>query len=355
MGVVGIIYDRIKEPDCLEGFILDGFPRTVEQAEKLDQMLRQTGESVARVIELKVPDSVLTERITGRWVHKSSGRSYHVKFNPPKSLLAGAKPSSSTMLDDQTGDPLMQRSDDTEQALVTRLSAYHNQTVPILKHYGSDKCSVVDANRQMNQVWEDILKVLPGLGASTPPTADSARSQNRSPRMRSPPPPPPIESARLVTSVVRASQTSAEHKLLQAALIGNGVLDLVVALAPGVSMNAIGKAFTPWLRSFGESWKSPVATQLHTLLSEEIAGSFLLHALVRGYAGLNLDQPHLRKLAMVSYLLEWMQFVRLLLRGYASRAVIRPMLVLPPLAMLWLWKYHVLDGPPTAEFERNSE
>jgi adenylate kinase len=127
--VVGIIYDRIKEPDCLEGFILDGFPRTVEQAEKLDQMLRQTGESVARVIELKVPDSVLTERITGRWVHKSSGRSYHVKFNPPKSLLAGAKPSSSTMLDDQTGDPLMQRSDDTEQALVTRLSAYHNQTV----------------------------------------------------------------------------------------------------------------------------------------------------------------------------------------------------------------------------------
>ena len=94
--VVGIIADRVKEEDCSKGFILDGFPRTVEQAKMLDEMLSKDGESVARVIELQVPDAVLTERIVGRWVHKSSGRSYHVKFNPPKSL-GGKTPTEATM------------------------------------------------------------------------------------------------------------------------------------------------------------------------------------------------------------------------------------------------------------------
>ena len=84
--VCGIIADRIREPDCAKGFILDGFPRTVEQAKKLDEVLAKRGEAVARVIELKVPDAVLNERICGRWVHQASGRSYHVKFNPPASL-----------------------------------------------------------------------------------------------------------------------------------------------------------------------------------------------------------------------------------------------------------------------------
>ena len=74
--VCGIIADRIKEPDCASGFILDGFPRTVEQAKKLDEVLAKNGEAVAKVVELQVPDAVLEERICGRWVHKASGRSY---------------------------------------------------------------------------------------------------------------------------------------------------------------------------------------------------------------------------------------------------------------------------------------
>lgn len=156
--VVGIIADRVKEADCEAGFILDGFPRTVEQAKMLDDMLSKDGESVARVIELQVPDEVLTERIVGRWVHKASGRSYHVKFNPPKSLSAagGAQPSETTMRDDETGEPLMQRSDDTAEALVSRLKAYHAQTVPVLKHYGAAKVAEVEANRDMAAVWTDI-------------------------------------------------------------------------------------------------------------------------------------------------------------------------------------------------------
>ena len=163
--VVGIIADRIKEKDCDAGFILDGFPRTLQQSKMLDETLAKTGEAVSRVIELSVPDAVLTERICGRWVHKSSGRSYHVKFNPPKSLaklgdksLDGEKDKAKWMKDDETGDALMQRSDDTAEALVSRLDAYHKQTVPVLKHYGKKKCVAVDANRDMDAIWASIDK-----------------------------------------------------------------------------------------------------------------------------------------------------------------------------------------------------
>ena len=155
--VVGIIKDRITEADCTNGFILDGFPRTVAQAEKLDEMLKETGEAVSSVVELSVPDAVLEERICGRWIHKSSGRSYHVKFAPPKSLPEGAKPDESNMLDDETGEPLMQRGDDTAEALKSRLEAYHAQTVPILDHYKpTGVVSSVDANRGMEEVWDGI-------------------------------------------------------------------------------------------------------------------------------------------------------------------------------------------------------
>merc|ERR1719421_1754073 len=102
--VVGIIKDRIKQPDCSTGFILDGFPRTVEQAKALDAMLAETGERVSRIIEFQVPDEVLTERITGRWIHKASGRSYHTKFAPPKSYAAGTAPNEENMRDDETGE-----------------------------------------------------------------------------------------------------------------------------------------------------------------------------------------------------------------------------------------------------------
>jgi adenylate kinase family enzyme len=133
--VVGIIREAIDQPECKNGFILDGFPRTVEQTKMLDAMLAKAGDKVNFVLALEVPDAVLTERICGRWVHKESGRSYHIKFAPPKSL-GDQVPSVTTMLDDETGQPLMQRKDDTEEALKSRLEAYHSQTVPILAHYG---------------------------------------------------------------------------------------------------------------------------------------------------------------------------------------------------------------------------
>jgi len=160
--VVSIIRERITEDDCKPGFILDGFPRTVEQAKMLDEMLSSSGDKVSCVLALEVPDQVLTERICGRWVHKTSGRSYHVKFAKPKSLVDGATPSEETMLDDETGEPLMQRADDTEEALTKRLQGYHKQTVPILDHYAPvGVVSRVDANVKPDEVWTSIEKVLP--------------------------------------------------------------------------------------------------------------------------------------------------------------------------------------------------
>merc|ERR1712217_735380 len=157
--VIGIITDRIAEPDCSKGFILDGFPRTLEQARQLDDFLAKSSEKVNSVIELGVPDSILEERICGRWIHKASGRYYHTKFNPPKSLV-GQVPSVATMLDDQTGEPLMQRPDDTAEALVNRLQGYHNETEPILARYKS-VAHRIEANQQMDKVWADIEMVLP--------------------------------------------------------------------------------------------------------------------------------------------------------------------------------------------------
>tara|TARA_B100000795_G_scaffold203131_1_gene156792 strand:+ start:114 stop:1016 length:903 start_codon:yes stop_codon:yes gene_type:complete len=160
--VVSIIKDRITDEDCTGGFILDGFPRTVEQAKMLDAMLEKSGDKVSLVLALEVPDEVLTERICGRWVHKDSGRSYHVKFAKPKSLGEGDKPSEANMLDDETGEPLMQRADDTEEALGKRLEGYHAQTVPILDHYSpAGVVSKVDANKAPEVVWDSVAAALP--------------------------------------------------------------------------------------------------------------------------------------------------------------------------------------------------
>ena len=161
--VVGIIRDRIQEDDCQYGFILDGFPRTLAQAKALDDMLAQEGARVSKVIELQVPDSVLEERICGRWIHKASGRSYHVKYAPPKTMKLDAKgkPLPASMKDDLTGEPLMQRPDDTAKALVKRLDGYHKDTVPILKHYAPGGIvRTVNANQGMEGVWKEILEAL---------------------------------------------------------------------------------------------------------------------------------------------------------------------------------------------------
>lgn len=161
--VIGIIRDRIQDADCKFGFILDGFPRTLAQAKALDKMLAEEGACVTKVVELDVPDSVLEERITGRWIHKESGRSYHVKYAPPKSMKLDTKGKLilDTMKDDVTGEPLMQRKDDTSAALVKRLQSYHGETVPILKHYQpKGVVRVVNANQEMSGVWAEILAAL---------------------------------------------------------------------------------------------------------------------------------------------------------------------------------------------------
>lgn len=159
--VIGIIKDRINEQDCGWGFILDGFPRTMEQAKAVDSLLAKTGEKVTSVIELSVPEEILEERICGRWLHKGSGRSYHVKFAPPKSYDGKSKPTEKNMLDDETGEPLMQRKDDTAEALKKRLAEYKSQTVPILNHY-SPKGIVtkVNADQKQDKVWAEVSKAM---------------------------------------------------------------------------------------------------------------------------------------------------------------------------------------------------
>jgi len=157
--VVGIIKDRIKDIDCKNGYILDGFPRTVAQTKALDDMLAEQGEAVSLVMAFDVDPAVLEERICGRWLDKATGRSYHVKFAPPKSMKFGSdgKPIPSSMKDDITGDQLMQRSDDTAEALHKRLGAYNSQTIPILDHY-KPKGIVKSINgvQPIEKVWSDV-------------------------------------------------------------------------------------------------------------------------------------------------------------------------------------------------------
>ncbi|KAG9147247.1 hypothetical protein Leryth_017994 [Lithospermum erythrorhizon] len=149
--VVGIIDEAMKKPSCQKGFILDGFPRTVVQAEKLDQMLQNQGAKVDKVLNFAIDDSILEERITGRWIHPSSGRTYHTKFAPPK--VPG--------VDDVSGEPLIQRKDDTKEVLKSRLDAFHRQTEPVVDYY-SKKGIVANlpAEKPPKEVTAEVQKVL---------------------------------------------------------------------------------------------------------------------------------------------------------------------------------------------------
>ncbi|KMZ75520.1 Adenylate kinase [Zostera marina] len=149
--VVGVIDEAINKPSCKKGFILDGFPRTVVQAEKLDDMLAKRGVKIDKVLNFAIDDAVLEERITGRWIHPSSGRSYHSKFAPPK--VSG--------IDDVTGEPLIQRKDDTAQVLKSRLDSFHRQTEPVIDYY-SKLGSVVNihAENSPNEVTVEVQKAL---------------------------------------------------------------------------------------------------------------------------------------------------------------------------------------------------
>ncbi len=119
--VIGLVQERVKASDCAQGFILDGFPRTLPQAEAL----RQAGINIDFVIEIEVADDEILRRMSGRRVHPPSGRSYHVAFNPPR--VDGK--------DDVTGEPLVQRTDDNEETVKRRIATYHSQTKPLINYY----------------------------------------------------------------------------------------------------------------------------------------------------------------------------------------------------------------------------
>ncbi|MCD6732986.1 MAG: adenylate kinase [Burkholderiaceae bacterium] len=121
--IVGLVMDRLRAPDCQAGYLFDGFPRTIAQAEAI----KTAGVRVDYVLEIDVPDEEIIERMGGRRVHPASGRSYHVKFNPPR--VPGQ--------DDLTGEPLAQRDDDREETVRKRLAIYHSQTRPLIDFYSA--------------------------------------------------------------------------------------------------------------------------------------------------------------------------------------------------------------------------
>ncbi|KAH1074681.1 hypothetical protein J1N35_027009 [Gossypium stocksii] len=149
--VVGIIDEAMKKPSCKKGFILDGVPRTVAQAQKLDEMLERQGVKIDKVLDFAIDDAVLEERISGRWIHPASGRSYHTKFAPPR--VSG--------VDDVTGEPLIQRKDDTAAVLKSRLESFHRQTQPVINYYSKKGIvATLHAEKPLTDVTDEVRKVL---------------------------------------------------------------------------------------------------------------------------------------------------------------------------------------------------
>jgi len=144
---------RMMEPELASvgGKLLDGFPRTVAQAEALDALLQKNGAAPAKSIHFVVDFDVLMDRLTGRWTNPRNGRSYHEKYNPPK--VEG--------VDDEDGGPLVQRDDDKPEAIENRLSVYKKQTLPLIEYYeGSGRLENVDALLPINTVSQQIIAIV---------------------------------------------------------------------------------------------------------------------------------------------------------------------------------------------------
>jgi adenylate kinase len=158
--IMGMVKERISEPDCENGFLFDGFPRTLAQADAL----KEAGVPIDAVVEIDVPDEEIIKRMAGRRVHLASGRTYHVEFNPPKEEGK----------DDETGEPLIQRDDDKEETVRSRLKVYHEQTEPLIAYYsawadkGGDDAPRYIKVHGIGEVGEIRDKIITGLEAAAP-------------------------------------------------------------------------------------------------------------------------------------------------------------------------------------------
>ena len=156
--IIGLVKDRIQEPDCEKGFLFDGFPRTIPQADAM----KEAGVAIDAVVEIDVPDEEIIKRMSGRRVHVASGRTYHIVFNPPKEEGK----------DDETGEPLIQRDDDQEETVRKRLDVYHEQTEPLVNYYktwaesgeaGAPKHVYIEGVGKVEEIRDSIFKELDAL------------------------------------------------------------------------------------------------------------------------------------------------------------------------------------------------
>ena len=153
--IIGLVKQRIAQPDCANGFLFDGFPRTIPQADAM----KTAGVKIDLVLEIDVPDAAIVERMSGRRAHLPSGRTYHVKFNPPK---AEGK-------DDVSGEPLTQRADDKEETVKKRLQIYHNQTRPLVDYYAkwsasgdasAPRCARISGTGSVDEIAARVMVTL---------------------------------------------------------------------------------------------------------------------------------------------------------------------------------------------------
>jgi adenylate kinase len=156
--IIGLVKERIKEADCESGFLFDGFPRTIPQADAM----KEAGVPIEAVVDIDVPDEEIIKRMSGRRVHLASGRTYHIVFNPPKEEGK----------DDETGEPLIQRDDDQEETVRKRLDVYHAQTEPLVGYYkeweksgesAAPKYIRIEGVGKVNEIRDQIYAALDAL------------------------------------------------------------------------------------------------------------------------------------------------------------------------------------------------
>lgn len=149
--IIGIIKDRLSQEDCKKGFILDGFPRTLAQAEALEVLMKEMGIALDKVISLNVPDELIVGRVTGRKVCPACGASFHVEFNPPK--VEGNC--------DYCGAELITRKDDNAETVTKRLAEYHSQTAPLFDFYKTRNLLVdIDGTKEVDAITQEIFAIL---------------------------------------------------------------------------------------------------------------------------------------------------------------------------------------------------